>query len=230
MAISPAETTFLWDTLLQDMSMVITILVGVLVIIKLPVKKWQLWLGRNKRDRRAIDQEIPELTQSIKTAIANQEDMTEHISRIVTELEPNHGTSMRDAINRIEALALKGDATAEAWLNLDDRALYSTDAEGLLIWCNRAFLNLHERPRDELLGVGVFSTIAEYDVNRVVSIVENFKNKHIFTPQFDYDMITPDGIIIPIRSTAHVLHDNEGEIIGLVGTITVIQKQNAEDN
>ena len=178
---------------------------------KVPIKRWQAWLNRHKaeesQERRMIDKEMPRLIEAM--------------DKVLSELEPNHGTSMRDAINRIEALVIKSDRTAEAWLNLDDRPMYMTNETGSMTWCNRAYVNLHARPKEDLLGLGFMSTIAKNDLERVFKVIEDFDKRNIFTNELDYDMQMPGGAIVRLHAINHVMHDANGNKTGVVGYLEV---------
>jgi len=181
-------------------------------ITKIPYTRWQLWLRSKRKDRRMLDLDIPSLVTSV-------ERMRADLDRVHQELVPNHGTSLRDAINRIEALAIKSDRTAEAWLNLDERAMYMTDEKSMMTWCNRAYVTLTGRPKEELYGMGYLSTIAKHDLERVAKIVEDFELRGIFTNELDFDMQVPDNGTIPVSATNHVMHDADGNLTGIVGYI-----------
>lgn len=178
---------------------------------KLRWKRWQGWLHRNHKDRRIIDKDFPKLMDSM--------------DKVLAELEPNHGTSMRDAINRIEALVVKSDRTAEAWLNLDNRPMYMTDESGDMTWCNRAYVTLHGRPKEDLLGMGFMSTIAKHDLERVFKVIEDFDKRSIFTNELDYDMQMPGGSIVRVHAINHVMHDTNGTKTGVVGYLEPINKE-----
>jgi len=203
-----------FDTLtnaLEFIALSLTIGATMWGMTKVPIKRWQVWLNRHKaeesQERRMIDKEIPKLMESM--------------DKVLAELKPNHQTSMRDAVDRIEAMVIKSDRTTEAWLNLDSRPMYMTDDKGHMIWCNRAYVSLHERPKEDLLGLGFMSTIAKHDLDRVFKVIEDFEKKNIFTSILDYDIQLPDGTFIPVHANNHAMHDTNGKQTGVVGYLEV---------
>lgn len=181
-------------------------------ISKVPYHRWRQWIKSKRKDRRMLDTDVPGLVKSV-------DELSKALAVIQLELVPNHGTSLRDAINRIECLAIKSDRTAEAWLNLDDRAMYMTNAQGEMTWCNRAYVTISGLPKEELYGLGFLSTIAKHDLDRVSKVISDFADRGIFTNAFEFDMTNPDNGIFRVTATNHVMHDAKGELTGIVGYV-----------
>jgi len=192
-------------------------------VTKIPYYRWQKWLSSNRKDRKMLDTDVPGLVRAVA-------ELKQAVAVVQSELIPNHGTSLRDAINRIERLAIKSDRTAEAWLNLDPRAMYTTDDKGLMDWCNRSYVVLTGRPKEDLYGLGYLSTIAKHDLDRVAKVIQDFEHRGIFTSELSFDMTVPDNGTVPVSATNHAMHDTEGHLVGIVGYIEIDDGKNWESS
>lgn len=77
------------------------------------------------------------------------------IKELSDQFKPNGGSSLRDAINRIEHKVAQIDLTQKTYLDIDSaHPIFQTDHQGHVIWANRAYTTLVERPIEEILGTG----------------------------------------------------------------------------
>jgi PAS domain-containing protein len=90
------------------------------------------------------------------------------VNFLVKELKPNGGSSIRDAINRIDRKLSAIDFSQKTHWNLDTKKpIFITDGDGMLVWANTAFLNIVSRPLEDLLGNGWQNSIHQDDRNNV---------------------------------------------------------------
>ncbi len=73
---------------------------------------------------------------------------------IYSELRPNHGTSIKDAINQIRHTVHTIEKRQRAWLSYEDQGIFETDADGKCIWVNRAYLKMLNVTFEEVQGNG----------------------------------------------------------------------------
>ena len=89
------------------------------------------------------------------------------IDRILMELQSNNGTSLKDAIVRIEERQQTMDAFFRAQLNLHNVAIVRTDAFGKLTAVNRQYQRMTGYSLAEVQGDGWINTIHPKDQERV---------------------------------------------------------------
>lgn len=97
------------------------------------------------------------------------------IDIISKEFTPNHGSSMKDVINKIQSDLAKNTeltekiATRQKWI-FDNREMpiFESDEQGHCVWVNIAYMNLVKRDMNFLLGNGWKNVIAPEDRERVV--------------------------------------------------------------
>jgi PAS domain-containing protein len=105
----------------------------------------------------------------------NISDMKAKISFIHSELTPNHGSSIKDKINRIEDRIACQNSTIDKishrqiWL-LDNESvpLFETDIDGKFTWVNKKFKDLVHRDDKYLLGYGWKNIIHDRDRDAVI--------------------------------------------------------------
>ena len=76
--------------------------------------------------------------------IEDHDDVKESIETIKNEVVTNGGSSIKDAIGRIEARQQVLDQRSKASLHYHDEALFETDEHGNLIWSNSKFKDFSE--------------------------------------------------------------------------------------
>jgi PAS domain S-box-containing protein len=93
---------------------------------------------------------------------------------VFDEMTPNHGTSIKDAVQRMEGtldtvrhqVVYNGEALRAWWLG-SPVAMYETDMTGRLLWCNKRYADIVGYEFPELEGLGYMNIIAEGDRQRV---------------------------------------------------------------
>lgn len=138
--------------------------------------------------------------------ITQRKKLNDNIEYILKEFTPNHGTSLKDKIDKIEVGLSENTKITETnteilriitdrqkWLvDKQNIPIFETDAEGNWTWINDAFTNLVNTSRDELLDKKWISFIHESDRNRVTNEWENaVKNNR--NSQISFIIVSIDG-------------------------------------
>lgn len=114
--------------------------------------------------------------KSIKDKYLFLEGSISKINEISKEFLPNHGSSLKDLLTKMQNELVKNTeltekiATRQKWL-FDNREMpiFESDEEGRCVWVNIAFMNLVKRDMNFLLGNGWKNIIAPEDRERVVN-------------------------------------------------------------
>lgn len=153
-----------------------------------------------------------------KGHIKQMTELPAKVDKIVKEVSPNSGTSMKDVVNRIEFRQILQEQKAHAYVSHSPVAFYETDLEGNCTWANKAYLRLLERSEDEIVGKGWISAIHQEDKADVITVWESaIADKREYS--FDYRMVSSSGKVIPLHGEAFPLRDPAGKVLGYVGTI-----------
>ena len=111
----------------------------------------------------------------IKNKYLFLEDSISKINEISKEFSPNHGSSIKDILSKMQTELVKNTeltekiATRQKWL-FDNREMpiFESDEEGRCVWVNIAYMNLVKRDMNFLLGNGWKNVIAAEDRQRVI--------------------------------------------------------------
>jgi len=104
------------------------------------------------------------------------------VEKIFEEITPNHGSSIKDKVNKMaermvaieENLSKNNNLTEkmfnrQRWmLDNDETAVFESDLNGKCIWANTKYLKLTKRHLNEVLGNGWKNIIIPEDRERVV--------------------------------------------------------------
>jgi PAS domain S-box-containing protein len=139
---------------------------------------------------------------------------------VLAELKPNGGSSMRDAINRIEELQIRLSVRVDHVLNgqIDTPALYETDQAGLCVWVSPSYSKMTGQPLTEAIGWGWIVPLHPEDSDKVrgewrLAIEERRSFSMVFR------IVTGDGSVVRVYSRAHPLRVGT-KIIGWSGTLS----------
>jgi PAS domain S-box-containing protein len=166
---------------------------------------------------------------SITNEIKDRTDMHEKVNVILSELTPNHGSSLKDKINIIgdgllentkvtkeNAEMLKTLRARQQWLlDMQKQPIFESDETGSCIWVNDTYSTLISRCKEEILGNGWKNFVHEDDRERVVD-EWNRAVKEERSSQFNYRMISKDGTIYNVECYASKHKNN-----GYTGRLTV---------
>jgi PAS domain-containing protein len=166
------------------------------------------------------------VTKKIKEKYSLIENTMTKINGISKEFEPNHGSSLKDLLTKMQAELIKNTeltekiATRQKWI-FDNREMpiFESDEQGHCVWVNIAYVNLVKRDMNFLLGHGWKNVIAQEDRERVVNNW-NLCVKDGRDSEDTYSMIDASGKKIRVFTAAC----KTGKF-GYVGAIKILDKE-----
>ncbi len=140
------------------------------------------------------------------------------IEAIEAELKPNGGSSVRDAINRIEAKLTLQDQKLFALMKVMSHGIFITDVNGNWVDVNLTLCRITNRTESELKEKEWLTWIADSDrIN--VDNQWNLCVKNKMSCDVEFDVILPDDTIKSLRIITHPLKNDKGEATGFFGTV-----------
>lgn len=148
------------------------------------------------------------------------------VATIYSELTPNHGSSLKDKINKIEQRLEDNTKATECimyrqrWI-LDNREepIFESDANGECTWVNSKYCDVTGYTLEEFLKNGWHNVIHQDDREQVVnewnSAIKDKRDSHA-----SYKIVRKDGKIYRVHVTAIRNGDS-----GYIGSIRVEKKQ-----
>jgi PAS domain S-box-containing protein len=190
---------------------------GVLLAIK--------WLSDNKWTYPIIRKILGKL-QNLLPGTRNEKTL----KKILAELIPNGGGSLKDTVGRIEYRLIENHKMVQILLKMqrlheenEGIATFLTDSKGRCIYANQNYLRLAGLTMEEVIRTGWKNCIPQEEREEVfknwkASIEEGVD----FHMHFSYINYT-NGEEVPIRCDAYLIRDDK-EIIGWVGYLTRIHQ------
>lgn len=135
------------------------------------------------------------------------------------ELNPNGGSSIKDALKRIENRLAFMAGKLRAVLSLENEPVWESDVDGRCIWVNHSYLKMTGFDFNYLRNYGWISIINEIDRSRVrEEWTQAIADKRIFS--CEYTINKQDGIKIKVFGNSYpVISDVDGEVTGHVGRL-----------
>lgn len=140
------------------------------------------------------------------------------LTAIHSELVPNGGSSLRDAINRIEALQMTS-------LSLTGKAYWISSTDGRCTFASVRLASIMGITPDQVIGWGWVSAVAsehrepcrkEWDAS-----VRDLREFHM-----KYDYIHPDGTRVSVFATAiPIIHAQTKAFVGMLGWAEPIEEK-----
>lgn len=146
---------------------------------------------------------------------------TQTLHDVKKELSPNCGSSLSDAVGRIETEVTKLSHWMSAFQNLYDQPIYKCNEHGSNFWVNNAYTRLVGVYPTDLEGHGWLAHIADADRQRVrdewESAVKESRNFDLL-----YHVVNKiSGKSTEVRGVAYpILVKNK--LSGFIGTLTVL--------
>lgn len=166
-------------------------------------------------------EEIRSQLEQTNTALAEN---TRIMQLIAKEMKPNGGSSMRDAVNRIDNRVDQIDTRQILQfervkaLSMDiSSGVQEFGPDGDLIWCNRTYLRLVNRDQTEVTGYGWINSIHPQDRDAVRHAwLEAVRNEMAY--EGEYRVLQPEGEVIHISVRATVMRSGD-KVIGYVTSV-----------
>lgn len=153
----------------------------------------------------------------------NWYDMMDKIDIIFDEVTPNDGKSIKDRVNKTHRGLTFVSARLKAHLADTQEASFETDEKGNCNYVNRTYTRLVQRSPSEVMGQGWQNCILEEDREYVIQSWKKAINEgRELSIKFRFE--TPSGKVIPIKAASYKMTNEEGEIIGYLGKIKVLEE------
>jgi PAS domain S-box-containing protein len=150
-----------------------------------------------------------------KKDIEERAELSNKINVIFNEVTPNHGSSLKDKVDKIEKCIISNQKVIEMigdrqkWiLDKQQIPIFESDSEGMCVWANDAYLELLKRDSTEVMGNGWRNFIHQDDREKVVNEWENAVKENR-SSQSMYRMVDKDGKVYNVECYA-TKHPNNG--------------------
>ena len=107
--------------------------------------------------------------RKLNAIVADHVLLGEKLDFVVDQLKPNSGSSLRDAINRLEVNQRIHEAKMSHYLDSQNAIMFETSAEGLYTWVSKGYEDLTGRPAADLRNWGWTLSISAEDLSIVRS-------------------------------------------------------------
>ena len=158
--------------------------------------------------------------------ILEQSRCADDVQRILKELLPNGGTSMRDSVNRIEENQKKTDRRvtlneqiARASHSDAMHGIFQSDEIGRCHWVNSSYCKMVGRLPLEVQGDGWESYIYFQDRS---AVLDEWKRTVASNREFQMQYRLTSGVMVDV--VAHPLRDDDGNLIGYQGSMRMVEK------
>jgi PAS domain S-box-containing protein len=180
--------------------------------------------------------DLPQVVATCGTLEKTLQGQNLQLTRVVKEVLPNGGSSLRDAVSRVENASVEHGAylrvlagTMRANLDSDPvRALFETDAHGANLWVNKTYLRWVNRSAAEMQGWGWLAAIADRDRVRVRTEWESAVEER---RQFNcrYFLRDSAGVEVEVECSATPIPEGGDAVERYVGVIRRIDRRVYED-
>lgn len=147
------------------------------------------------------------------------------LDKVLAELAPNGGGSLRDAIDRIASKQESDNQIRNAVLLNYHDAVFKADENGHYTWVNRTFSNLVNRDREDLLGIGWMKAIKD---SIRLQVVDDWLSAVRHRREFEMDIIfqTKSGKDIPMTVRTYPITTSENITTGFIGVCSHVTVMN----
>lgn len=155
----------------------------------------------------------------LKNKFKKASDLYQKIHVIAGEFRPNGGSTLRDAINRIETKLSLQQQTTTAIIKSFPIGTWISDEHGRWVEVNKNLCRIMSRTEAEIKGDNWVNWILERDE------VTEYWNKCVVNDinfDLEYTFIFPDRRKQRVHGFAQRLKNERGELIGFLGTLEAI--------
>lgn len=153
-------------------------------------------------------------------AKAANEELSDKLDLIMSQLVPNGGSSIKDSLDRIEDKQEFFGSFLKAQMNVNAKALFEADRTGRCTWVNRPHSRLTGFQTSEVMGDGWINVVAPECRTRVA---EQWRRAVEQEREFDEDVwyIKTDGQTrYLVNVHAYVISGRGGKANGWIGEVT----------
>lgn len=145
----------------------------------------------------------------------------ERVDAIAREFSPNHGSSLKDQINRIEHAVTVGDTRGRALAAMMRLAMFEADAAGRFVWVSPRWLEITGLSFDEARGHGWRAAIAPSERPDIVRQWETAVAEARMM-RAEATMTNGSGRAFRVSIVAEPVLSGSGSTIAYVGSLQVI--------
>lgn len=149
--------------------------------------------------------------------VSYMKSLFESVEMISKELQPNHGTSIKDSVNRIDSKLSIIEAEISISNDNGGTPLFKCNKKGFNLAVNRKYCRLIGCSKDELLGFGWKRFTAKQGEDWQQSLEEGRE------ANFDVIMENVKGENIPLDIHCFPVLDSKGEIIHYICFLTEME-------
>lgn len=151
--------------------------------------------------------------------IRNAWRAAQNVQKILDQLSPNGGSTLKDQLNRIESRQVVGEQRVRAlWMD-SANGQFESDASGGTIYINRTYAQLVGMDINSMKGSGWLMAVHPEDREHVEA---EWRSAVIDKRELDatYRMVNREtGVTIRVRVRASPLMDHHGAMGGFVGVV-----------
>lgn len=160
---------------------------------------------------------LPSLRQQNADILRQLDGMSKTLGEALSELRPNGGASLRDAVNRLDAKVETSLALTRGLISAGDM-IVEFDQHGHLASISRNALRILERSESELLGNNWMGCLRQSQrAGAEAEMASAVREGRDINLQLDFGL--PDGGFIPVHLSARVVRGPLGKISCWVGTL-----------
>jgi PAS domain S-box-containing protein len=150
-------------------------------------------------------------------------DSLEKIDVIYNQMFTNGGSTLRDAVNRIENRITLVEKKQGVYMMDTAEGVYETNASGEFTSVNRTMCKFLGRIESDLLGNGWLNSVSEEDRYRVDEAWDYaIKNQIEF--EMSFDVVDSDKEIHSVKCRAKPIRSSDGNLIGYIGIVDYIKR------
>jgi len=161
---------------------------------------WKMWLKKRYDDGR---------------------ELYKKINVIAEEFRPNGGSTLRDAINRIEAKVTIQEQKTIALIKSLPLGTWVSDDKGKCVDVNKSLCKIMGRTESEIKGDNWSNWIHPDERDHIFREWERCVENDL-TFDMEYRYIKSDARVQKVHGVAYQLRDVNDKIIGFLGTLTAI--------
>jgi len=206
------------NTPLENAGILVAIITGALTIAGAVVRPICIRISNSYFLIRTFLEHGVEVPKKVEEMTAKVDAIDAKVIDVIKEVKPNGGSSLRDAIARIELNQYVSDQQRRALINHSDVPAFESDGDGNCIWANRAYLRIVGKSIDEVLNYGWINNIAVNDQEVVrARWMEAIRDGRDFV--LDYHIVNATGGAQLVHGQAFPIRDTKNKVIGYNGTM-----------
>jgi PAS domain S-box-containing protein len=140
------------------------------------------------------------------------------INVIHEQMFTNGGSTLRDAVNRIENRINLVEKKQGIYILDTPHGVYESNSNGEITSVNRTLCRITGKTENEILGNGWLTSISENDRERVDD-AWNYAIGNQIEFLTTYDMVSSDGDIFKVRTHANPIKSSDGRLMGYIGVV-----------